>query len=96
MNAPSHGTNRARCQHVKGLLGRLPLAEVTRVRIMEYKPRRLAEPLTRHGKPVKGSQVQGATVNREISCLVGALNLACDQGLCDGAPKGQEGARDRA
>ena len=60
------------------------------------KQRRLAEPLTRHGKPVKGSQVQGATVNREISCLVGALNLACDQGLCDGAPKGQEGARDRA
>ena len=71
------------------------MAEVTRVRIMEYKQRRLAEPLTRHGKPVKGSQVQGATVNREISCLVAALNLACDQGLCDGAPRSRRSARPR-
>jgi len=54
---------------------------------MEYKQRRLAEPLTRNGKPVEGTLIQGATVNREVSCLIAALNLAAEEGLCEGAPR---------
>ena len=40
----------------------------------------------------------GSTVDREVSCLVAALNLAADEELCDGAPrtkKERETARDR-
>lgn len=78
---------RAQCSHLKRILGHLPIAEVTRVKIIEYKNRRLSEPLIRHGKPVKGTRVKGATVNREVSCLITALNMAADQDLCEGAPK---------
>jgi integrase len=89
---------RSQCSHLKRLLGHLPLTEVTRIRIMEYKNRRLSEPLTRHGKPVKGTKIKGATVNREVSCLMAALNVAADQELCEGAPKirkERETARER-
>jgi hypothetical protein len=41
---------------------------------MEYKSRRQWESLTPHGKLVYGSRIEGATVNREVSCLVAALN----------------------
>jgi len=54
---------------------------------MEYKSRRLAESLIRYGEPVEGTKIKGATVNREVSCLITALNLAADEGLCEGAPK---------
>ncbi len=86
-NLRSHPTKKAQCAHLKRLLGSLPLAEVTRVRIMEYKNRRLSESLIRHGERVDGTRVKGATVNREISCLVAALNLAAGEGLREDAPR---------
>jgi integrase len=86
-NTPSYDTKTAQCAHLKRLLGHLPLSEITKVRIMEYKQRRLSEPLMRHGEPVEGTVIQGATVNREVSCLIAALNLAAEEGLCDGAPR---------
>jgi len=83
----SHETKRAQSLHLKRLLGDVPLSEINRVRVMEYKNRRLSETIMRHGEPVEGTTIKGATVNREVSCLVTALNLAADQGLCEGAPK---------
>ena len=97
-STPSSGTKQAQCAHLKRLLGHLTLSEITRVRIMEYKNRRLAESLIRHGEAVQGTLIKGATVNREVSCLITALNLAADQGLCEGAPKikkERETARER-
>ena len=41
----------------------------------------------RHGEPIEGTRIQGATVNREVSCLITALNLASSEGLCEGAPR---------
>jgi integrase len=86
-NTPSWSTKSAQCARLKRLLGHLPLSEVTKVRIMEYKQRRMSEPIVRNGKQVEGTLIQGATANREVSCLVAALNLASDEGLCDGAPR---------
>jgi integrase len=74
------------------------LTEITRVKVMEYKNRRLSEMIIRHGEAIEGTLVQGSTINREVSCLITALNLAADQGLCEGAPKvkkEREVARDR-
>lgn len=91
-------TKKAQCIPLKRLLNSLPLSEVNRVRIMEYKNRRLSEPLIRHGQPVEGTRIMGSTVNREVSCLITALNLAADEGLCDGAPrvkKERETSRER-
>jgi hypothetical protein len=84
---PSFKTKKAQCAHLKRLLGSLPLSGVTRVKIMEYKNRRLSEALIRHGEAVEDTRVQGSTVNREVSCLIHALNLAADEGLCEGAPR---------
>jgi integrase len=86
-HTPSGGTKRAQCIPLKRILGALLVTEVNRVRIMEYKSRRLTEALIRHGEAVQGTKVKGATVNREISCLITALNLAADQGIGEGAPK---------
>jgi hypothetical protein len=83
-STPSYGTKKAQCAHLKRLLGHLPLSDVNKLRIMEYKSRRLSEPLMRHGKPVKETHIKGATVNRELSCLIAALNLAAEGGLCEG------------
>jgi integrase len=95
---PSAGTKRAQCIPLKRLLGSIPVDEINRVRIMEYKTRRLVEPIMRHGEGIEGTRIQGATVNREISCLINALNLAADQGIGEGAPKvkkERETARER-
>jgi len=97
-HTPSWETKNSQCAHLIQLMGSLPLSQVNRVRIMEYKQRRLSEPLMRHRKPVKDTSVMGSTVNREVSCLITALNLAADEGLCDGAPhikKERETPRDR-
>jgi integrase len=83
----SYETKRAQSIPLKRLLGDLPLSEINRVRVMEYKNRRLSETIIRHGEAVEGAQIKGATVNREVSCLITALNLAADDGLCEGAPK---------
>jgi integrase len=97
-NLPSYPTKMAQSVPLKRILGQLLLSEVTKVRILEYKNRRLSEPLIRNGNAVEGTRIQGATVNREVSCLKAALNLAADEGLCDGAPrikKEREIARER-
>jgi len=91
-------TIKAYSLHLKRLLGSVPLQDVTKVRIMEYKNRRLDESIVRHGEPVKGWRIKGATVNREVSCLIAALNLAHDEGLCEEPPrvkKESEEARER-
>ena len=56
---------------------------------MEYKNLRGAECLVRHGKKIEGKKIKGATVNREVSCLLAALNLAADPsvGLCEAPPR---------
>ncbi len=84
---PSWETKKAQCAHLKRLMGSLPLSEIGKIRIMEYKTRRLSESLIRHKKPVEGTKIMGSTVNREVSCLITALNLAAEEGLCDGAPR---------
>ncbi|MCH8054744.1 MAG: tyrosine-type recombinase/integrase [Deltaproteobacteria bacterium] len=92
-------TDKMHCVNLKRLIGALLLTEVNRPRLMEYKTRRLSEPIMRHGKPVEGTKVKGSTVNRELSFLSAALNLAADDGLCEGMPKRwkreKEIARDR-
>jgi integrase len=85
-NTPSHPTKKAQCVHLKRILGHLALAEVTKVKILEYKQRRKQESLVRRGKPVKGTLVKGATVNREVSCLMAALNLASESKMFQGEP----------
>jgi len=97
-NMLSWKTKKAQCAHLKRLMGSLLLSEVNKIRIMEYKNRRLSESLIRHGEAVEGTSIMGSTVNREVSCLIAALNLAADEGLCDGAPrvkKERETPRDR-
>ena len=62
------------------------------------KTRRMAENVIRHGKKVERKKISGATCNREVSCLIAALNLARDQGLCEDAPsikKERETPRER-
>jgi len=63
----SYQTKTAQCLHLKRLLGHLPLSEITRVRVMEYKNRRLSETIIRHGEAILGTQIKGVTVNREVS-----------------------------
>jgi integrase len=69
--------------HLMQHLGPVPLDEITRSRIAEYKRMRLTEPIYRYGKgkilkAVEGSTVRPSTVNREITALIGLLNLAAD------------------
>jgi hypothetical protein len=63
----SYKTKRSECLHLTRLLGHLPLTEINRVWIMEYKNSRLSEALIRQGAPVEGTLVRGASVNREVS-----------------------------
>jgi len=84
---PSYVNKKAQCAHLKRLLGHLPLSEVSKVKIMEYKNRRGSECLVRHGEKIEGTKIKGATVNREVSCLMAALNLAADDGLCEEPPR---------
>lgn len=75
------------CKHLKRLLGSILLSQINRPRIMEYKNQRIAESILRYGKPVKGKTVKISTVNREIRCLLHALNLAVDEGLIENVPR---------
>ena len=76
------------------MLGSLPLAEVTKLQILTYKRRRSSEPLMRHGKPVKESKITGATVNREVSTLIAALNLAAESKFIADAPRTRKKRRE--
>jgi hypothetical protein len=86
-DTPSYVTKTAQCAHLRRLLGHLPLAEVTKVKLMEYRNRRKTETLIRHGKEIEGTQIKGATVNRELSTLIAALNLAVEEKLITDAPR---------
>ena len=72
--------------HLERLLGSIPLDEITRSRMSEYKQLRLAEPITRRGKPVKDSHVRASTVNRELTTLINMLNLAAENGVLEKIP----------
>jgi hypothetical protein len=83
---PSHGFWKVCAGHLDRLLGSVPLDEVTRTRIAEYKQIRKAESIVRHGKPVEGTTVRPSTVNREITALIGLLNHAAEDGLLEKLP----------
>ncbi|MEE8076401.1 MAG: tyrosine-type recombinase/integrase, partial [Candidatus Binatia bacterium] len=93
-------TKKAQCAHLKRLMGSFLLSKIDKISIMEYKNRRLSESLIRHGEAVKDKdkKIMGSTINREVSCLIAALNLASDAGLRGEAPrvkKEAETPRDR-
>jgi len=75
------------CKHLTRVLGEIPLSLINRPRIMEYKNQRIGESIQRYGKPVKGTLVKVSTINREIRCLLHALNLAADEGLIETVPR---------
>ena len=83
---PSYGFLNSCCTHIERLVGPIALDEITRSKIAEYKQLRLTEPISRHGNPVEGSQVRSSTVNREITILIGLLNLAAEDGLLEKIP----------
>ena len=83
---PSYGFWKSCCAHVERLLGPIALDEITRSKIAEYKQLRLTEPIIRQGNPVEGSHVRASTVNREITALIGILNLAAENGLLEKIP----------
>jgi hypothetical protein len=95
-HTPSGGTKKAQCIPLKRVFGGLLVTEVNRVRILAYKAKRLTESLTRHGEAVEGTRVKGSTVNREISCLVAALNFGGRSGNRRGRAEDQERAGDPA
>ena len=83
----SWSRDKQHCKHLTRLLGSLPLSQITRPRIMEYKNARLTECIIRHGKPVDGKTVKISTVNREIRCLLHALSLGADDDLIENVPR---------
>jgi integrase len=83
---PSYGFWKACGVHIERRLGPIALDEITRSKIAEYKQLRLSEPINRHGNPVEGSHVRPSTVNREITALIGLLNLAAEDGLLEKIP----------
>jgi len=50
---------------LKEFFGNLPLVEINRSKVMEYKARRSQEPIIRKGKPVEGSKIAFSTVNKD-------------------------------
>lgn len=83
---PSYNFWKVCAAHVDRLIGSVALDEITRTRIKEYKQLRKQESIMRHGKPVKDSKVSGSTVNREITALLGLLNLAAENELLEKVP----------
>jgi len=77
------------CKHLTRLLGSLPLSQINRPRIMEYKNQRLGESIVRYAKPAKNGEakVKISTINREIRCLLHSLNLAVDEELIENVPR---------
>jgi integrase len=67
--------------------GNLLLSEINRSKIMEYRAKRLQEPIIRRGKPVEGTKIAFPTLNRELAFLRYMLNLAADDGIIETVPK---------
>jgi len=70
-----------------GLTLREIMKEGFRSRVMEYKAKRLQEPIIRKGKAVEGSKIAFPTVNRELAFLRSLLNLAYDDGIIENAAR---------
>jgi len=83
---PSYNFWKVCAGHLDRLMGSVALDEITRSRIAEYKQIRKTEPIMRHGKPVQGTTVSGSTANREITTLLGLLNLAAENELLEKVP----------
>jgi integrase len=83
---PSYGFWKSCCAHLVKLLGTDALEDMTRSKIAQYKQLRLLEPIIRHGNPVEGTLVRPSTVNREITALIGLLNLAAENNLLEKIP----------
>ena len=82
----SWDNDRRSCDLLTGHFLNVPLAEITRSRVVEYQQQRLEQSIVRHGKPIKGSRVKASTVNRELACLRYILNLAGEEGIIDSVP----------
>ena len=54
---------------VESRLGDYYLDEIDETVIDDYREKRLREPIIRHGKPLKDTQVSYSTVNRELAVL---------------------------
>jgi len=76
---------------LKAFFGDMLLREIKRSNIMEYRAKRLQDPVLTHGKPVmldgKVKTVSFVTVNRELAFLRFTLNMAEDDEIIEVAPK---------
>jgi hypothetical protein len=76
---------------LKPFFGDMPLSEIKRSVIMEYRSMRLNQPIMRRGKPAlfdgKTKTVSFPTVNRELAFLRFMLNMAEDDEIIEAAPK---------
>ncbi len=66
-------------KNLEPVFGHVPLSEINRGKLRQYRTMRLQQPIMRHGKPVKDSRVAFPTVNRELAFLRFLLNLAVDE-----------------
>lgn len=71
---------------LEGFFGSIPLPEINRGKINEYRINRLQEPIMRRGKAVKDSKISFPTVNRELAFLRYVLNLAVDAEILEATP----------
>jgi integrase len=76
---------------LKPFFGNLLLPEIKRSTIMEYRTKRLQDPIMRRGKPVmidgEAKTVSFVTINREMAFLRFMLNMAKDDEIIEAAPK---------
>src|SRR5262245_33315244 len=76
---------------LKPFFGDMLLADIKRTTIMEYRAKRLQQPIMRRGKPVmfdgEPKKVSFPTVNRELAFLRFMLNMAEDDEIIAAAPK---------
>ena len=76
---------------LKPFFGDMLLSEITKSKMMEYKAKRLQEPVTIKGKVVmrdgEPMKIQFPTVNRELALLRRLLNLAADDGILEACPR---------
>jgi len=66
--------------HLAKFFGDVPLSGITTGKIIEYRNVRLDDSIFSHGKVVEGKNIKDSTVNRELACLRGMLNLAAKEG----------------
>ncbi len=66
--------------HLAKFFGDVPLSGISTGKIIEYRNVRLEDPIFSHGKVVEGKNIKDSTVNRELACLRGMLNLAKKEG----------------